>query len=61
MDYFKKYNDCYGHAADECLKIAQTPKALQTPVTLLSFGGEEFVVLMPEINKDQAIRMADKV
>lgn len=65
MDYFKKYNDCYGHAAgDECLKkIAQALQRLfrRASDVVIRFGGEEFVVLMPEINKDQAIRMADKV
>ncbi len=65
IDYFKKYNDCYGHAAgDECLiKIAQTVHALFRRASDLTirFGGEEFVVVMPEMEEDEAKKMAGKV
>ncbi|VAX12029.1 diguanylate cyclase/phosphodiesterase (GGDEF & EAL domains) with PAS/PAC sensor(s) [hydrothermal vent metagenome] len=54
IDYFKNYNDNYGHKkGDEVLK--QVAKALVNSVkrpqdSISRFGGEEFVLLLPEIN-----------
>ena len=56
VDYFKKYNDTYGHlAGDEVLK--QIAKAIQQstqrPADLVArFGGEEFVVVLPATPAD---------
>ncbi len=52
IDYFKQYNDSYGHqAGDECLKdIANAINLeVQRPTDMVArYGGEEFVVLLPE-------------
>jgi len=52
VDYFKKYNDTYGHLqGDDCLIAiaAQIKKAVKRPRDVASrFGGEEFIVLMPD-------------
>ncbi|MDF2387250.1 diguanylate cyclase [Nostoc ellipsosporum NOK] len=61
IDYFKDYNDYYGHlAGDECLiqvaRAAQT--VLKRPTDLLArYGGEEFVVLLPNTNESGAIKV----
>jgi diguanylate cyclase (GGDEF)-like protein len=58
IDYFKNYNDQYGHVAgDECLvTIASTLKSLplRDSDTIARYGGEEFVILLPDTNKEGA-------
>ncbi len=65
IDFFKEYNDYYGHVAgDECLKkIAQTIQALfrRSSDLVVRYGGEEFIVVVPQAGKDQAKRMADRI
>jgi diguanylate cyclase (GGDEF)-like protein/PAS domain S-box-containing protein len=65
IDFFKKYNDHYGHyAGDECLiKVATTLKnTLNRPADLVArYGGEEFVLLLPEIPLEGAKEVAERV
>ena len=65
VDYFKKYNDYYGHlAGDECLHaIAQVLKKtfLRSGEVVARYGGEEFAVILPHCNKHDAMNRADSL
>lgn len=65
VDYFKKYNDTYGHIqGDKCLKaIAEAiQKAAKRPRDIVvRYGGEEFVILLPESDINSAIHVASNV
>ena len=64
IDYFKKINDNHGHLiGDRALKfIVQkiTPLLRQSDV-LARFGGEEFTVLLPNTNRQDAYEIADRI
>jgi diguanylate cyclase (GGDEF)-like protein len=63
IDYFKKYNDTYGHlAGDSCLQqVAQAiSRAIKRPADLLArYGGEEFVVMLPNTEAEGALQVAE--
>jgi diguanylate cyclase (GGDEF)-like protein len=65
VDYFKPYNDCYGHiAGDECIsQVAQAIQSvLQRPTDLVArYGGEEFAVILPNSSLDGAAKMAQTI
>lgn len=64
VDYFKQYNDRYGHIqGDECLRqVAQLlAGVLQRPRDFLArFGGEEFVIVLPETDEAAAHMVAER-
>lgn len=64
LDHFKQVNDTWGHpAGDELLKsTAQTiERNLRKSDILVRFGGEEFIVLMPNTSIDGAIAASEKI
>jgi diguanylate cyclase (GGDEF)-like protein len=65
VDYFKAYNDHYGHQqGDDCLRrVAQILfETAGRPGDLVArYGGEEFVCLLPEIDEAGAVAVADKL
>jgi len=64
IDYFKQYNDHYGHIqGDDCLKsVGQAlTAAANRPRDLVGrFGGEEFVLILPETDADAARQVAER-
>lgn len=65
VDYFKTYNDAYGHlAGDDCLKqIAQAlQQSIQRPPDLAArYGGEEFALILPNTQLSGAIHIAKQI
>jgi diguanylate cyclase (GGDEF)-like protein len=65
IDYFKLYNDTYGHqAGDECLiRVAHILKeTVLRPCDLVArYGGEEFVIVLPETPFENAPVVAEKL
>jgi diguanylate cyclase (GGDEF)-like protein len=65
VDYFKKFNDRYGHqAGDQCLKA--TAKVIASAVPRASdlaarYGGEEFVLILSETDREGACSVADRI
>jgi diguanylate cyclase (GGDEF)-like protein len=64
VDYFKAYNDDYGHpAGDEILKRmgAILREATRTMDYVARYGGEEFAVLLPETTIGGAMEVAERI
>ena len=65
VDHFKLFNDHYGHpAGDACLKkVTQAIKScLHRSTDILGrYGGEEFIVLLPETDAKGAMRVAQSI
>lgn len=64
IDFFKPYNDLYGHlAGDEVLvKVADTVREhLRSGDTAYRYGGEEFLIVLPEQPPESAGIVADRV
>ncbi len=65
VDFFKKYNDAYGHLkGDECLKLvaAILKKTARRPWDIVArFGGEEFAVVLSDTDIHHAVSIAEKI
>ena len=64
IDHFKRYNDEHGHAAGDVL-LAQVARVIadttrQTDLAV-RFGGEEFLVLLPDTERGLAVEAAERV
>lgn len=63
IDHFKKFNDTYGHAGGDLLLAGFADKmrsALRKMDSAFRFGGEEFVVLLPETTGQDAMVPAER-
>lgn len=65
VDYFKRYNDTYGHQqGDECLKAVSAVLqrlAFRTSDLAARYGGEEFAVILPNTHLDGAREVAERI
>jgi diguanylate cyclase (GGDEF)-like protein len=64
IDHFKKINDNHGHlAGDDILKsvVNLTQNSIRGTDYLARWGGEEFVVLLPETGLDRASALAERI
>ena len=65
IDYFKSYNDHHGHlAGDACVKqiAAVIAGATRQPKDILArFGGDEFLVLLPNTDLREGCRIAERM
>ncbi len=64
LDYFKQVNDQYGHdVGDMVLKetAALINKGVRDADIVIRFGGEEFIILLVDINPGDAIVVAEKI
>ncbi|RMD45580.1 GGDEF domain-containing protein [Candidatus Pacearchaeota archaeon] len=64
IDFFKKLNDKYGHLIGDSVLI-ELAKTLQSNLRkydiLARFGGEEFVILLPETSGKRAVKVAERL
>ncbi len=64
VDFFKRINDTYGHAEGDKVLI-QVATTLQSIVRqsdfLCRYGGEEFAVILPGTDRDQAVQLAQRL
>ena len=65
VDHFKAYNDTYGHQeGDSCLQQVATTiskNMLRTADIATRYGGEEFAVILPDIEHAGAMKVAERI
>ncbi|MBS5949209.1 MAG: diguanylate cyclase [Clostridium sp.] len=64
IDYFKHYNDLYGHQkGDEILRcIGEILRDNSGEKSITArYGGEEFAIILPNTNEEEALKIADKI
>ena len=64
IDYFKKYNDHYGHqAGDDVLELVASHfrKSIRETDAVFRYGGEEFLMIMPDTNNEEALQPVQRI
>lgn len=64
IDHFKKINDWYGHDAGDAVLMSLAALLLQacrTADVVSRFGGEEFIILLPQTSVKDAARTAERI
>lgn len=64
IDNFKKVNDTYGHVHGSQL-LCETAQVIQKHIRIVDhaarYGGDEFVIILPETNKVEAFQIAERI
>ncbi|MGV8026255.1 MAG: diguanylate cyclase [Anaerolineaceae bacterium] len=64
IDHFKEVNDSFGHASGDAVIrtiVTETRKTLRSTDLIGRYGGEEFVILLPDSELDTAIAVAERI
>ncbi|QNI32216.1 diguanylate cyclase [Alloacidobacterium dinghuense] len=64
VDHFKKFNDTYGHEAGDCIlrEVAETfRQSVRAEDIICRYGGEEFVIILPETSQESALERAENI
>lgn len=64
LDHFKRYNDTYGHSAGDALlshAARRWSRCLRGGDVLARWGGEEFVLLLADCDRDQAVEVCNRL
>ncbi|MCW9036265.1 MAG: sensor domain-containing diguanylate cyclase [Rhodospirillales bacterium] len=64
IDHFKYVNDTYGHAAGDAViqrVVGAAKEQIRESYTICRWGGEEFLLLLPDCNLDHALKLAENI
>lgn len=64
LDHFKNINDRHGHHVGDLVIsdfVQRTQTLLRRPAILGRYGGEEFVALLPDTSREEALRVAERI
>lgn len=64
VDHFKAYNDEHGHLAGDyalCLVAHTLRSQLRPKDSMTRYGGEEFVILLPDLDHDEALTIGERL
>jgi diguanylate cyclase (GGDEF)-like protein/putative nucleotidyltransferase with HDIG domain len=64
LDFFKKYNDVYGHLyGDKILRVTaeRIKESIRAIDLVFRYGGDEFVVILPQASSDNALKVAERI
>ena len=64
IDFFKKVNDTYGHLVGDIVlkEVANILKVKTRDIDMVvRYGGEEFIIILPNTNKENSIKLAEKL
>ncbi len=64
LDHFKEINDKYGHQKGDAVLtefVQRVEQVLRRPAVIGRYGGEEFIVLLPDTTKEKAVQVAERI
>lgn len=64
IDYFKTYNDRYGHACGDYLLKAvagDIQASVRTEDLIARWGGDEFLIVLPATDEERAVKLAERI